>query len=62
MSEKINLSLFEDFFESSSPADWAKKLINTSPDSRRSTSRRDKRQNIRFKRQNKRNEQRRKKI
>ena len=25
MSEKINLSLFEDFFESSSPADWAKK-------------------------------------
>ena len=30
-----------------------KKLINTSPDSRRSTSRRDKRQNIRFKRQNK---------
>ena len=31
MSEKINLSLFEDFFESSSPADYAKKLINTSP-------------------------------
>ena len=29
MSEKINLSLFEDFFESSSPADFAKKLINT---------------------------------
>ena len=28
MSEKINLSLFEDFFESSSPADYAKKLIN----------------------------------
>ena len=25
MSEKINLSLFEDFFESSSPADYAKK-------------------------------------
>ena len=31
VSEKINLSLFEDFFESSSPADYAKKLINTSP-------------------------------
>ena len=31
MSEKINLSLFEDFFESSSPADYAKILINTSP-------------------------------
>ena len=29
MAEKINLSLFEDFFESSSPADYAKKLINT---------------------------------
>ena len=28
MSEKINLSLFEDFFESSSPADYAKRLIN----------------------------------
>ena len=32
MSEKINLSLFEDFFESSSPVDYAKMLINTSPD------------------------------
>ena len=29
MEEKINLSLFEDFFESSSPADYAKMLINT---------------------------------
>ena len=37
-----------------------KKLINTSPDSRRSNSRRDKRQNIRFKRQNKTNVRRRK--
>ena len=27
-AEKINLSLFKDFFESSSPADYAKKLIN----------------------------------
>ena len=32
MSEKINLSLFEEFFESSSPADYAKMLIKTSPD------------------------------
>ena len=29
MTVKINLSLFEDFFESSSPADYAKMLINT---------------------------------
>ena len=29
MEEKINLSLFEDFFESSSPANYAKMLINT---------------------------------
>ena len=29
MAEKINFSLFEDFFESSSPADYAKTLINT---------------------------------
>ena len=29
MEEKINLSLFEDFFESSSPADYPKMLINT---------------------------------
>ena len=28
VEEKINLSLFEDFFESSSPADYAKMLIN----------------------------------
>ena len=32
MEEKINLSLFEDFFGFSSPADYVKKLINTSPD------------------------------
>ena len=29
MEEKINLSLSEDFFESSSPADYAKMLVNT---------------------------------
>ena len=28
MAEKINLSLFEDFFESSSPADYVKEFIN----------------------------------
>ena len=28
MEEKINLNLFEDFFESSLPADYAKMLIN----------------------------------
>ena len=28
IEEKINLSLFEDFFEFSSPADYAKTLIN----------------------------------
>ena len=30
MQGKINLSFFEDFFESSSPADYVKELINTS--------------------------------
>ena len=29
MAEKINLSLFRDFFESSSPTDYAKELNNT---------------------------------
>ena len=28
MEEKINLSLFENFFQSSSPTDYAKELIN----------------------------------
>ena len=28
MSENINLSFFKDFFESSSPADYVKRLIN----------------------------------
>ena len=31
MLEKINLSLFKELFESSSPADYTKMLINTSP-------------------------------
>ena len=29
MAEKINLSLFKEFFELSSPAEYAKELINT---------------------------------
>ena len=29
MAEKINLSLFEDFFGSSSPVDYGKAFINT---------------------------------
>ena len=32
MEDKINLSLLEEFFESSSPADYAKMLVNTSLD------------------------------
>ena len=32
MSDKNNLSLFEEFFESSSPANYAKIIINTSSD------------------------------
>ena len=37
MSGKINLSLSEDFFGLSSPADYAKMLINTSPDENKKT-------------------------
>ena len=37
MSGKINLSLCEDFFGLSSPADYAKMLINTSPDENKKT-------------------------
>ena len=32
MGEKNNLSFFEDYFGFSSPADYAKMFINTSPD------------------------------
>ena len=49
------------FFESS-PAVYAKKLINTSPDENKKKCSRDKKQNIRFKRQNKKNERKRKKL
>ena len=52
MSENINLSLFEEFFESSSPADYAKNLINTKNlNENKANCSRDRKQNIRFKRQ-----------
>ena len=55
MAEKINFSLFEEFFGSPSPVDYAKELINTknSDEKKKKKCSRDKRQNIRFKRQNK---------
>ena len=52
--------MLKDFFALSSPADYAKKLINTRTLMQRNCSR-DRRQNIKFKRQNKRNEWNRKK-
>ena len=56
MEEKINLSLFEEFFEYS-PADYAKNLINTkNRDKNKKNCRRGRMQNIKFKRQNKKNE------
>ena len=57
MAEKINFSLFEEFFGSPSPVDYAKELINTkNPDDKKKKKKkcsRDKRKNIIFKRQNK---------
>ena len=39
MEEKINLSLFKDFFQSSLPLDYAKELINNkNPDENKETS------------------------
>ena len=62
MEEKINLSLFEEFFEYSSPANYAKMIINVKNwDVNKKKCRRDRKQNIRFKRQNKKNEWKRKK-
>ena len=55
LEEKINLSLFKEFFELSSPAKYAKELINTkNQDENKKKDRRDKIQNIRFRRHNKR--------
>ena len=57
MTEKIHLSLLEDFFESPSPADYTKILINTkNPDENKDAVAGDRRHNIRFKRRNKKNE------
>ena len=56
MEEKINLSLFEEFFESSSPGNYAKMLIIKNQDENKKKGRRDRKQNIRFKRQNKKTE------
>ena len=69
MSEKINLSLFEEFFESWSPADYAKMLINIKNRDENKKNVEEisqnteyhRKQNVRFKRQRKKNEWKRKK-
>ena len=69
MSEKINLSLFEEFFESWSPADYAKMLINIknwdenekNVEEISQNTEYHRKQNVRFKRQRKKNEWKRKK-
>ena len=69
MSEKINLSLFEEFFESWSPADYAKMLINIKNRDENKKNLEEisqnteyhRKQNVRFKRQRKKNEWKRKK-
>ena len=54
MVENINLSLFEDFFESSSPADYAKVPINVKDlNENKGIVAEIKKQDIRFKRQDK---------
>ena len=69
MSEKINLSLFEEFFESWSPADYAKMLINIKNRDENKKNVEEisqnteyhRKRNVRFKRQRKKNEWKRKK-
>ena len=61
MAENINLSLLEEFFESSSPAEYVKNLINVKDSNENKEIVAEIRQNIRFKRQNKKNEGKRKK-
>ena len=57
MEENINLTLFEDFFESSSLADYAKELINVKhPNENKEIVAKIKKQDIRIKRQNKKSE------
>ena len=56
MEKNINPNLFNEFFELST-VDYAKELINIKKaDENKKNCRRDKRQNIIFKRQNKKNE------
>ena len=62
MAENINLSLFEDFFESSSPADYAKVHINVKDlNENKGIVAEIKKQDIRFKRQDKKMSEREKK-
>ena len=53
MEEKTNLSLYEEFFQSLSPANYAKMLINTKDLDKNKEFVEEKKQNIRFRRQNK---------
>ena len=61
IAEKTNLGLFEGFFESSPPANYANTLIDTKNPNEKKYCNQDERQNTKFKRQNKRNERNRKK-
>ena len=56
MEKKINLCLFEDFLKSSSPANYAKMLINMKNADENKEFVEEIKGNIRFKKQNKRNE------
>ena len=56
MEEKMNLSLSEDFFESSSAADYTKKSLLILVQMKTKNSSGNKKQYIRFKRKNKKNE------
>ena len=61
MADNINLSFFENFFSSPSPADYAKELINTKNlDENKEIVAEIKKQDIRFKGRNKRNERKKK--
>ena len=62
MAKNINLSLFEDFFESSSPVDYAKELVNVKdPNKNKEIVAEIKDRISNLKKQNKRNKQKRKK-
>ena len=62
MAKNINLSLFEDFFESSSPVDYGKELVNVKdPNKNKEIVAEIKDRISNLKKQNKRNKQKRKK-